>query len=213
MEVILQKKFRCSTNSLISNAARSRHDHAHASQEIKLVDKGLVSVDEADVRSLKALKSLILENNALEDISPFGELEALQSLNVACNKIQHLPVLSSGLFYKLQKLNISFNTIPVSDVLSSDCAWSRLPSLRELDLSGNRLSCLPEVLGSFPALVVLCLESNHLTEQCLHPLAVLPRLEHLGLAENHISDIPKNAFEPSSYPCLKVLDLSRNKIR
>lgn len=182
-------------------------------QEIKIVDKGLISVDQADFRSLKALQSLILENNALEDIAPFGELEALQSLNVACNKIQHLPVLSSGLFRKLQKLNISFNTIPVSDILSSDCAWSRLPSLRELDLSGNLLRCLPEVLGSFPALVMLCLEFNQLTGQCLHPLAVLPRLEHLGLAENQISDIPKGAFKPSSYPCLKVLDVSRNKIR
>lgn len=182
-------------------------------QEIKLIDRGLISVNHSDLKLLKSLKSLILENNGLEDISPFGHLETLQSLNVACNKLRNMPTLSSGLFYKLQALDVSYNSIPVSDILSCDCDWARLPSLRKLDLSGNQLKCLPEVVGSFPALVQLCLEFNQLTGQCLRPLARLPVLESLSLAENHISDIPMNAFEPSAYQCLRTLDLSRNRIR
>lgn len=182
-------------------------------QEVKLVNRGLVSVDPSVLSSLTSLKSLVLENNQLKDVSPFGHLKELLSLNVACNQISQLPGLSFGLFYKLQTLDISFNSVLASDILSSNCDWSSLPSLRQLDLSGNMLKCLPQVVGSFPALANLHLELNELTGQCLCPLAKLPCLEHLGLADNHISNIPQCAFNPDAYKSLKVLDVSKNRIR
>lgn len=177
------------------------------------MNKGLVSIDPSILSSLTRLKSLVLENNLLEDISPFGQLESLLHLNVACNKISRMPALSSRLFYKLQFLDISFNAVSASDVLTSTCDWSSLPSLRKLDMSGNMLRRLPPVVGSFPALVTLYLEYNELKGQCLLPLAQLPCLEQLGLADNHISDIPQHAFRPSTFTRLKMLDVSRNRIR
>eukprot|EP00892_Ulva_mutabilis_P008412 jgi/Ulvmu1/5943/UM026_0065.1 len=184
-----------------------------AVQEIKLVNKGLNAVDACALKLFTRLQSLVLENNLLDDISPFGLLQSLVSLNVACNKITQLPDLSAGLFHKLQLLDISFNLITGPDVLSSSCTWSSLPSLRQLDLSGNMLKYLPDVVGSFPALVTLHLEFNELTGECLCPLAKLPCLEQLGLADNHISDIPRHALQLDMYKNLKLLDVSRNRIR
>jgi Leucine-rich repeat (LRR) protein len=91
--------------------------------------------------------------------------------------------------------------------------WSRLPSLRKLDMSGNHLCTLPEAVGSFPSLTHMTLEYNQLGGDCLKALGALPKLEILGLANNQISEIPEEAFTAASFNHLLVLDVSRNSIR
>lgn len=182
-------------------------------QEIALTDRGISSIEIGELPAFSALKALNLENNSIANIAPLGRLESLMQLHVACNRIQSLPQLSSGLFFQLQVLDVGFNQIPVSEVFARESDWSRLPSLRKLDMSGNHLSQLPDAIGSFPSLKHLTLEYNQLSGESLRPLGRLPKLEVLGLANNHVDDIPMEAFTSSSFNSLTVLDMSRNRIR
>lgn len=175
--------------------------------------KGLISVDSKDILVLSHLKSFVAEDNLLEDFSALGQIESMQNLNLACNNIKTLPSLSSGLFCRLQVLDLSFNFIPVADIFSNNSDWAWLPSLRQLDLSGNQLWFLPDVLGSFPSLTRLCLDCNELCGEALIPLGGLPCLQYLGLSDNRVSDVPLDVTKATLFCCLTMLDLSSNEIR
>lgn len=123
----------------------------------------------------------------------------LRSLDLSINQIKNPGTLSN--FQSLTILRLTRNGI---DHLSPDFAKGCV-NLRELDLSNNNLSVLPE----FPAwenLQTLNLRGNSLT--VLRGLAKLARLEVLSLASNHLEDIIELAHVPS----LKKLDLSENKL-
>jgi Leucine-rich repeat (LRR) protein len=183
-------------------------------QEIKLENQGLVGIVQQDVAFFRALKSLRLDNNLLKDFSPLNCLPNLAQLHLACNRVHSLPTVDSVQFCSLKILDLSFNYVSAEDVFGSDKGWARLPCLRELDLSGNDFRKLPEAIGSFPALQRLSLEFNKLTTDCLKPLSALPRLQHLGVAHNRISGLPKRLLEdPKAFDELTSLDLSCNIIR
>lgn len=182
-------------------------------QDLALNNHGIASIAIGKLPAFTALKALNLENNLVSDITPLGRLESLVQLHVACNRIKSLPKLSDGLFFQLRVLDVGFNQIPVTEVFARESDWSRLPSLRRLDMSGNHLSSLPEAIGSFPSLQQLTLEYNQLSGESLRPLGSLRKLEILGLANNHVDSIPAEAFKACSFNNLTVLDLSRNWIR
>lgn len=182
-------------------------------QEIALSNRGIDSIEIGELPAFSALKALNLENNLITDIAPLGRLESLMQLQVGCNRIQGLPQLSDGIFFSLQVLDVGFNQIPVSEVFARESDWSRLPTLRKLDMSGNHLVQLPDAIGSFPSLQHLTLEYNQLSGECLRPLGRLPKLQVLGLANNHVDEIPMEAFTTSTFNSLTVLDMSRNRIR
>ena len=60
-------------------------------------------------------------------------------------------------------------------------------SLRELDLSGNSLSSLPDDLGAFPSLALLRLNRNRLSGGVLVPLGRLPSLRELSMSGNVVT--------------------------
>jgi Leucine rich repeat/Leucine Rich repeats (2 copies) len=160
------------------------------------------------------LRSLHLENNRLTDFAALGSLRCLEQLYLSCNRIACLPTLSDNAFAHLRCLDVSFNFLSANEVFGQRCDLAQLPSLRELDASGNEMSRLPEVLGSFPALQSLSLESNKLSEACLRSLAGLPRLTLLGLAHNCIKSLPERLLNgPAAFAKLETLDISHNAIR
>jgi Leucine-rich repeat (LRR) protein len=183
-------------------------------QEIRLEHKGIVGIVKQDLEFFPGLRSLRLDNNHLTDFSDLGLLPNLCRLHLSCNRIHTLPTLTTGLFYELRVLDISFNFIKATDILGAEAEWARLPSLQELDLSGNDFRKAPEAIGSFPSLRKLSLEYNQLTSECLKPLSALPVLQHLGCAHNKISRLPERlAEDPEAFRSLQVLDVSCNSIR
>jgi len=80
-------------------------------------------------------------------------------------------------------------------------------SLETLDLSGNRLSSLPDDFGRFAKLRILFLSNNHF--QVL-PAAVstCPALSMIGFKANHIREIPEGALPEN----LRWLILTDNRL-
>lgn len=182
-------------------------------QEVNLPGAGLTSVVKEDLVFFNTLRSLQLDNNRLTDMSPFGDLPMLRTLNLSCNLLTALPPFSRG-FTSLQILDLSFNHLNAAAVFGGPSGLSELPGLLELDVSGNGFGKLPNVHGCWPSLRKLDLEYNGLSGDCLGPLATLPALEQLGLAHNRIRGIPeKIATSDCSYRALNRLDLSFNQIR
>ncbi|XP_062412270.1 volume-regulated anion channel subunit LRRC8B-like [Sardina pilchardus] len=131
--------------------------------------------------SLTSLQTLIVDNEGTQ-------LSALQSLktmqNLTCLKILHCD---------LQR-------IP-SSIFS-------LTNLQEIDLEGNDLKTIEEVLSfqHLPKLFTLKMKHNNITYIPVH-IGVLESLEQLHLSHNHIKTIPSQLFLCTR---LYYLDLSHN---
>ncbi|KAM7010127.1 toll-like receptor 2 [Tautogolabrus adspersus] len=125
-------------------------------------------------------------------------LQSLQTLNVSRN---HLLVINSRIFHKLEKLeNIdmsgnAFESIPES------CYWP--PSLQFFNLSSSRLTkvtaCLPQSLR------ILDLSHNSLTVFNIK----LPFLTELYISGNKLTSLPDGGF----YPHLAILLIQNNDLQ
>uniref|UniRef100_A0A3Q3EEN9 Toll-like receptor 2 n=1 Tax=Labrus bergylta TaxID=56723 RepID=A0A3Q3EEN9_9LABR len=126
-----------------------------------------------------------------------GALQSLHTLNVSRN---HLMVINSRLFNKLEKLeniDMSGNTF---DSTPESCYWP--PSLQFLNLSSSRLTkvtaCLPVSLR------ILDLSHNALTVFNIE----LPFLTDLYISGNKLHCLPDGGF----YPHLAVLSIQNNDL-
>ena len=112
---------------------------------------------------LNHLRRLHLNNNALESLDPktIAGMVGLTTLNVAHNKLSHLP-----------------------EVLGL-----KLQCLEHLRLDGNALTLLPDSLGKLAALRVLSASGN-LLESLPSSTIDLNRLEELHLIDNRFAAVP-----------------------
>lgn len=157
--------------------------------------------------SLKALKSLHLQNNSLSELpSDIGELGALRILDCSKNSIESFPDSMQRLSLldkfnaernhlksippwvrKLKRvtyLNLSSNDLTV--VADEIC---EMTSLKILDLEKNQIRKLPEQMGSLKFLIWLNVEDNLLTSlpESLHELN---SLERLNCSKNSLKKFP-----------------------
>jgi len=129
---------------------------------------------------------------------------------------------------KLETLNLSFNHIPISSLsyLGHLGIGGTGGILKELDLSGNLLTHLPEDLSFLRSLETLNLSHNTLssTSAVFNPtkyfisFASLPRLKRLDLSYNqlaalHVDELLLKTHSYSIFKTLVELDISFNQIR
>ena len=114
-----------------------------------------------NIRNLENLKSLILNNNSLNELpESIGELGNLQVLSLNYNRLTRLPE-----------------------------SIGELGNLRELNLVDNQLTELPESIGKLGNLWKLNLNHNQLTE-LPESLMELKNMQYLFLRQNNLEDIP-----------------------
>ncbi|MBD8151213.1 hypothetical protein IFT37_02535 [Pseudomonas fluorescens] len=128
-----------------------------------------------------------------------------------------LDLFNTPLPDELPTLNVPLNHI--SDVDLRGCEFSdrhaafldNFPHLRDLDLSHNQLTRLPETLGKLKRLRRLHLERNAivLDEAAMATLARLKRLKQLELAGNPLGQAP----DISQMPALSLLNLRDTHIK
>ncbi|KAM3837438.1 X-ray radiation resistance-associated protein 1 isoform 2-T2 [Vipera latastei] len=135
--------------------------------------------------------------NATENLltlEMFRSFPVLRELELSLNGLRNLKV-RTGDFPHLEILDLSYNNLSPEDVQ----ILGILPHLKALHLTANGLSSLPLNLAAsesrncpkFPALEVLLLDDNHLSDSSVFvSLASLRRLKQLNLDKNRIKEVP-----------------------
>eukprot|EP00644_Phytophthora_capsici_P007668 jgi/Phyca11/555378/estExt2_Genewise1Plus.C_PHYCAscaffold_720106 len=186
--------------------------------------------------TLVLLRELTLSGQVLTSIPSFvASLKELQVLDLSVNR---LTLISSALgeMKSLRALNLSDNLLRDASFTGSDDVWSQLEMLKELRLSGNKLTSLPSALVAIPnlntldlsscslrwlrgevvknwkgrsRLVTLDLHGNSLTNVPEEIQVLFGTLRRLYLHQNHLSSLPASVAELIR---LEELSLSQNQL-
>lgn len=166
-----------------------------------LMDNGFVQ------QQLGHLLRLDLSHNCLLEFPAAlcQNLRNLTRLDLQGNQLQSLPVELLSLL-SLSALNVSRNC--VGPLVTLDPGFS-CPSLRQLNLSFNKVSSFPQGLGwAVGQLEELLMEGNSVSELCV-PLC-LPEIKTLDLSKNNVESV--SAHFLAECPKLETLNFSMNKI-
>ncbi|XP_017758676.1 PREDICTED: leucine-rich repeat neuronal protein 1-like [Eufriesea mexicana] len=159
--------------------------------------------------SLQEVTDLILRNNEFDSFLDCStNLENLRTLDLSQNHLKRFFFLCKD-EYNLQMLNISHNKLEYID----DNAFNdRIPKLKILDLSCNKLSIVNEtMLEHFKILEYLTLANNPINDG-IHENALwnLKALRYLNLSNVSSSHFSSELFKTLSN--LSTLDLSHNPV-
>ncbi|KAI6373931.1 hypothetical protein MCOR25_003318 [Pyricularia grisea] len=179
-------------------------------------------LENAELNGLVGLLKLNLANNRLKHLPPyFGAYRSLRTLNVSSNFLDKFPSFLCEL-ESLVDLDLSFNLIgafpPAIENLRNleklvitnnrlagtlPDSFSRLQSLRELDIKYNAISGI-DVISMLPKLEILAADHNAISQF----VGSFERVRSLKLKDN-----PITRFElTSTVPTLKLLNLSNAKL-
>ncbi|KAM9860301.1 fibromodulin a [Aulostomus maculatus] len=152
---------------------------------------------------LEALERLYLQHNNLTSI-PANLPRSLRDLRINHNKIEKVtPADLEGMD------NLTILYLHDNAVTNMEASLKALTSLTLLDISGNKLSKVPEGLPEH--LHQLYLESNSIDSLPEGFLGSFSQLQYIRMSHNQITDkgIPANTFNVTG---LVELDLSFNKL-
>ncbi|XP_078416881.1 volume-regulated anion channel subunit LRRC8A-like isoform X2 [Cetorhinus maximus] len=184
--------------------------------------------------SLKNLTELHLTGNLKMEKNHFVSLSGLENLKnlkvlYMKNSLPHIPAVVTGSGLLLNKLSIDnegtkltvFNTlknmINLTNLELLNCDLERIPhsifslyNLREIDLKGNRLKTIEEIISFQHLKWLSCLKLWHNAIAYIPvQIGTLSNLEQLYLNNNRIETVP-----PQLFLChkLRYLDLSNNHL-
>lgn len=150
---------------------------------------------------------LDLSNNSLLQFPSTlcQSLMSLTRLDLQGNQLQSLPEELLSL-PSLSMLNVSRNCI--GPTLTLDPAVS-CPSLRQLNLSFNKITAFPHELGrTVDQLQELFLEGNSIAELC--PPLTLPEIRLLDVSKNNVGEMSPDFL--TGCPKLETINVSNNQI-
>lgn len=202
--------------------------------ELFIVEPELRSLPDESLENLPRLEAVTLEAGAVTRLPRLANLTQLRYLHTRLpllkelhTTLQHMPALeqvhivSSPLLARLEQG--AFDNLPklmLLDVSRSGLQWihpralTRLPSLVELSLVGNKIvdgGVVGRSIRELPSLAVLRLDENMMDKLPETSFVDIHPLRELHLPKNRITEIHRGAFHRLS--ALRLLDLSDNKIR
>ncbi|XP_037083497.1 toll-like receptor Tollo, partial [Pollicipes pollicipes] len=175
---------------------------------LRLAHNNVSRVDPAMFESMRQLRVLALDANALETLPAggFGRLGALTELGLAHNGLTRLPAGALGGLGALTSLSLRANALVELD----EASLVEAAKLRTLDLADNRLAGVPAALGRLARLKSLDIGGNRIERLDNASLAILPELFALELEGNHISALVDAPF--ANLTKLRALNLARNEL-
>jgi Leucine-rich repeat (LRR) protein len=202
---------------------------------LESVDFGDNKITFADAGVFPSLKMLNLYCNGISSLQhPASAFKHLEVLNLSFNLINAETILPIFAIKSLVVLDLSFNMIsripnrwhslPQLKILSMEknglhheesfSYLSLAPSLQELNLSSNRLSCVPascSAPGRFPQLMFISLVDNLFShEKDVVALSSVPSIQQVDLWNNPMSSNSgtrsrsRRAIKPSRSPSPKI---------
>lgn len=203
--------------------------------EVLRLNKNNITSIEIDALNLPQLTELDLSDNRLEVLDPeiFKRTKKLEYLNLASNKLVHLPHMMFHHLSELNKLVLDFNNVgqslndvdlfqrgglalnnAIKSISLRGVNFNKLPEnffldaydLREITISDNNLTSIPDVPFT---LEYLDISDNPIGEIFPEDFSALPALKTLKLNNLLIKEIPEYVF--ASLKTLRVLEMERNK--
>lgn len=169
--------------------------------ELCLAPGVLTAIPGAQLKRLKHLQTLILNNNSLKALpSEIGKLNELKILEVAHNALESLPEELNDLKV-LELLDCSFNKLTILPALAITC-------LTSLNVSGNQLNSLDIDFEGLPRLKSLIFADNNV-QVIPAEVAKLSNLVDFVGDNNKIEEIP---LEMTTLRKIKMFKLDNNPI-
>jgi Leucine-rich repeat (LRR) protein len=160
----------------------SRRQAMRTARCVKMMGRGVVKVvhrcDDA-----KENNTLDLSDCQLQQIPDAVFLlmanTTLTSCNLAHNVISKIPAKLAMKFINLMDLDVSGNRISALPEELSNCT-----ALETVNISSNSFIQLPPVLANIPSLIKLIARNNFIADVEVEALEYLPNLEHINLEGN-----------------------------
>jgi leucine-rich repeat protein SHOC2 len=170
---------------------------------LSLNENGLKELPEA-LNKCSSLRTLSVEYNSIQDFPSDITPPNLAALCLTGNQFSTVS-FPSNTFGNLMTLRLSRNKISHMQKISV----ATLQQLQELELSGNDLRVLPDMIFSLSALKTLDLSDNRIAT--LPPaIAKLKELKTLSLTNNQLTALPEEVEELEQ---LSTLELSSNLLQ
>jgi small GTP-binding protein len=187
-------------------------DALSARLQVLLIASNNLNVFPPAVLQLHALRELDLHDNGLADVPDrFSELPMLELINLSANRLASCPSTLTHL-KKLQVANLSRNQM--SSLTSAFCA-ALSSTLTSLELAGNRLGECAASETDCPFSRLTAVANLDLTDNRIERLSpsfgLLTKLRSLKLEQNNIAAMPVQLILLQT--CLRELDLSANPLR
>jgi len=175
---------------------------------LNLANNRLSKIDSVLFRDLRNLQVLNLEYNKLSSIADdaFSTMYNMHTLLLSHNQLKSVDQYICNGLYVLSFLALDNNLIETVEPQS----FKNCSDVKDLNLSGNKLSVVPEAIRPLTALLTLDLGENKITEIANASYESLPRLYGLRLTDNKINIVPKDAFK--GITDLKIVNLAKNNI-
>ena len=143
------------TQELLRKRAEHNDGILSTLEEISLHQENIERIENLEFYC-RHIKILYLQDNIIEKLENLDKLKELEYLNLAVNSISKIENLEKC--ESLNKLDLTMNFVDIEDLkLSCDCL-SKVPSLREIYLTGNPCEkfkyCREYVIGRCPQIII-----------------------------------------------------------
>ena len=143
------------TQELLRKRAEHNDGILTTLEEISLHQESIERIENLEFYC-RHIKILYLQDNIIEKLENLDKLKELEYLNLAVNSIQKIENLEKC--ESLNKLDLTMNFVDIENLKESCDCLSKVPSLREIYLTGNPCEkfkyCREYVIGRCPQIII-----------------------------------------------------------
>ena len=143
------------TQELLRKRAEHNDGILSTLEEISLHQENIERIENLE-QYCRHIKILYLQDNIIEKLENLDKLKELEYLNLAVNSIQKIENLEKC--ESLNKLDLTMNFVDIENLKESCDCLSKVPSLREIYLTGNPCEkfkyCRDYVIGRCPQIII-----------------------------------------------------------
>lgn len=174
------------------------------SKQLKILDISYCNLVDFDTRGFPNLITLMLQGNMIRKITAehLSQNSALRKVNLSYNALRLIELRAFEELVALEELDLSYNNLQAVE----DNLFQYNDALIKLNLQRNFFRVMGKL--NVASLEILNLQFCEIEGIVPDSLTLMPKLQHLFLSNNLISNLPRSWGSRS----LKTLSLARNRL-